>query len=401
MLHRRPLPASLCAFLLLGAYACNSSQNAPSANTPDSAVPDGESLLDSATLDSATGNADATAAADGGAGDVDGAPSLLDASSSSPGDASALDGDAGCPGGVTPTVLATGQAYPTSIVSDGANVYWINNSPSAGTIRSVMKVPVGGGTPVAIATNLRQPNYLAVDAVNAYWADAASTFPNGTILMSAPLDGSAALDGGAPTVLVASNIGLQQFVVAGGDIYYFNGSTLYVITTAGAAVKMLTPASTNASNATSDAANLYWTDNMKQVLALPFSGTTATVLTTLAGSADFLGATQPISVDATGVYVPANPGTGTDAVLQVPLAGGMPKTVATFASAFNGVPGIVSDGTNVYWANNFGFAVMRAPVTGGAAVAISCDQEKPQGIAQDTKNVYWTTEGGSIKALAK
>src|SRR5580704_5299607 len=140
---------------------------------------------------------------------------------------------------------------------------------------------------------------------------------------------------------------------------------------------------------------------MKQVLTLPFAGTTATVLTTLVAPADFLGASQPISVDPTGVYAPDNPGTGTDAVVMVPLDGGAPTTVATFASAFNGVPGIVSDGTNVYWANNFGFAVMRAPVAGGAAVTVSCAMEKPEGIAQDAKNIYWTTEGGSIKALAK
>jgi len=260
---------------------------------------------------------------------------------------------------------------------------------------------VTGGTPVAVATGLRQPNYLAIDATNAYWTDAASTFPNGTILMSAPLAGSAAVDGGAPAILVPTAIALQQFVVAGGNIYYFNGSTLTVITTAGAAVKTLTPSSTNAGNATADATNLYWTNNVQQVLMMPFSGTTATVLTTLVAPGDFLGATQPISVDPSGVYVPANPGAGEDAVLRIPLAGGAATTVATFASAFNGVPGIVSDGKNVYWANNFGFALMRAPVTGGTAVTISCDVEKPEGIAQDATHVYWTTEGGSVKALSK
>jgi hypothetical protein len=386
MLFRRALPASLLGLLSVSTCACSSpNDNGPPAGSMDGSVSDG-----------GAGNE---------AGDADGAP-LPDSGGSdgagpSPGDGAALDVDAGCPGGVTPTVLATGQAGPTSIVSDGVNVYWIDNSPSAGTVHSVMKLPVGGGTPVAVATNLNNPSYLAVDATNAYWTDAASTFPGGTILMSAPLDGSAALDGGAPTVLVGSAIALQQFVVAGGDIYYFNGSTLNVITTTGVAVKTLTPATTNAGNATADATHLYWTDNMQQVLALPFSGTTAAVLAKLTAPGDFLGASQPISVDPTGVYVPANPGAGTDAVLMVPLGGGAPKAVATFDSAFNGVPGIVSDGTYVYWANNFGFAVMRAPVGGGAAVTISCAQEKPQGIAQDTTNVYWTTEGGSIKALAK
>jgi hypothetical protein len=110
----------------------------------------------------------------------------------------------------TLTVLAMGQPSPTTIVSDGVNVFWVNDSPNGGVTRSVMKVPVGRGMAVPVPTNLRQPMHLAVDAAHAYWTDAASTFPNATILMSAPLDGSAALDGGAPTVLVGSNIELQQ-----------------------------------------------------------------------------------------------------------------------------------------------------------------------------------------------
>ena len=380
MISACKVPSGFIGFVLLATIGCgNGSSGGGTGGGPGSGGVGGSGTSKDAAVASTGGLGAGGGGTSGTTGGPDGGESV----------------DAGCP--VSPTVLASGQSSPTSIVSDGANVYWTNT----GTVRSVMKVPVTGGAPVAVATGLRQPGYLAIDATNAYWTDAASTFPNGTILMSAPLDGSAAVDGGAPAVLVSSNIALQQFVVAGGNIYYFNGSTLTVITTAGAAVKTLTPSSTNAVNTTADAANLYWTNNMQQVLVMPFSGTTSTVLTTLVAPGDFLGGSQPISVDANGVYVPANPGAGVDAVLSVPLAGGAPTTVATFASAYNGVPGIVSDGKNVYWANNFGFAVMRAPVTGGTAVTISCDVEKPEGIAQDATHVYWTTEGGSVKALSK
>src|SRR5580698_4998036 len=68
--------------------------------------------------------------------------------------------DAGC--AVSPTVLASGQSSPMSIVSDGVNVYWANTGTAAG----VMKVAVTGGTPVAVATGLHQPDYLAIDATH-------------------------------------------------------------------------------------------------------------------------------------------------------------------------------------------------------------------------------------------
>src|SRR5579863_7315270 len=135
MVFRRALPASLLALLSVSASACGSSSNSgPPSNSVDGSVSDGEG-----------GNVDgASSMPDGEAGNEDGA-SLSDAGGSdgagpSSEDGAVLDGDAGCPGGVTPTVLATGQAGPTSIVSDGVNVYWTNNSPGAGAIHSVMKL---------------------------------------------------------------------------------------------------------------------------------------------------------------------------------------------------------------------------------------------------------------------
>jgi hypothetical protein len=289
--------------------------------------------------------------------------------------------------------VVTDLSHPTSIVSDGTNLYWINNPPDDLSGRSLMRVGVSGGEPVTLAAHLRDPAYLAVDKARVYWIDSGKDFPHSPQILSVPLAG------GTPKPLVANDVSRQQFVVVGGRAYYFGGSVLHRVSTTGGTPTKVSTLPNNAFNATADAANLYWTDDHQHVYKLPFAGGRPILLTTLVAPADFLGLSQPIAVDATGVYAPANPGKGTDAVLRIPLAGGAPTEVASFASAYNGVAGIVSDGTTVYWANSSGLAVQRAPVTGGTAETVSCDQARPNGITRDASAIYWTTDAGSIERL--
>jgi hypothetical protein len=300
-----------------------------------------------------------------------------------------------CSADKAPAALTSGEARPTKIVSDGTSVYWVTRAEGNESRQTVSKMSVTGGSPVRLATGLHAPDYLAVDAMGVYWVDAARTFPNNPQILTVPLAG------GTPKVLVADGVSGHGFTVAHGTVYWFDGATLHGIATTGGAITTAHPSSENVFNATADDANLYWIDDHQHVLKLPFGATTASVLTTLAPPSDFLGLSQPITVDGTGVYAPANPGGGKDAILKIPLAGGTPTTVATFDGAYNGVPGIVSDGTDVYWANNFNAAVMRAPVTGGPAATVSCGPAKPNGIAMDAHNVYWTTDAGDIEKLAK
>ncbi len=329
---------------------------------------------------------------DAGTGSFDASP--FDAAGPTDGAGPSLDGGGGDGGGACPTTIATGLVAPTKIATDGAFVYVVSQ-PGVIDQGAVTKVPVSGGTATPLATLLHAPSYLAVDATGVYWIDAAVAFPNG------PEIRTVGLAGGTPTALVPSGVSDHQFVVAGGIVSYFEGSTLHTIPTSGGTITSVTPAAENTFNATTDGANLYWIDDHQHLLKLPFGSATATVLSTLAPPADFLGLSQPLSVDATGIYAPASPSANTHAVLKFPLAGGMPTTVAAFSSAGNGVPGIVSDGVNVYWANGANHEVLRAPVTGGAAVTISCDAATPNGIAMDSKNVYWTTAAGDVKKLAK
>jgi len=60
------------------------------------------------------------------------------------------------------------------------------------------------------------------------------------------------------------------------------------------------------------------------------------------------------------------------------------------------------DGSAVYWADFFFGRVMKAPLGGGEAVAIACNQASPAGIALDATHVYWTNFGdGTIMKAPK
>ncbi len=66
-------------------------------------------------------------------------------------------------------VLATGQGAPSSIASDGTNVYW----SSAGQILSC-PVGVAGCTPHVVASSQTSPQGVAVDGSAVYWLNAAT-----------------------------------------------------------------------------------------------------------------------------------------------------------------------------------------------------------------------------------
>jgi hypothetical protein len=106
-----------------------------------------------------------------------------------------------------------------------------------------------------------------------------------------------------------------------------------------------------------------------------------------------------ILTDATNIYF-TNPSGGK--VLKVAKSGGTPTVLASNQNPFS----IAIDGDSIYWTTyttsgcpEYGGpcapdgAVMKAPLTGGAAKQLASHLEHPGNVAVDATNVYWTVTG--------
>ncbi len=80
----------------------------------------------------------------------------------------------------TPTILASGQDDPRSVVTDATSVYWVNLGTSFNDRRdgSIMKVSIAGGTVTQLASWQNFALNIAVDASNVYW----TTLRGGTVM---------------------------------------------------------------------------------------------------------------------------------------------------------------------------------------------------------------------------
>ncbi len=69
-------------------------------------------------------------------------------------------------GGSAATTLVGQQMGPSSIVSDGTNLYWSTSGDG-----SIVRFPLAGGTPTTLVTAVNAPFDLTVDSKSVYWTD--------------------------------------------------------------------------------------------------------------------------------------------------------------------------------------------------------------------------------------
>jgi hypothetical protein len=281
-----------------------------------------------------------------------------------------------CAGGYCASALGSTGSTGARLAVDATNVYWT-------TVSTVMQAPIAGGSATTLASG-QQPQAVAVDATNVYFTSALI----GAALVSIPI-------GGGTARTLSSTFGGNYIAVRAGYVYGTlgngggaTGPSVGKLSTTGG-----TPASLGSSPGVPnglavDATSVYWA-TASAVMKAPIGGGTTTTLVSGNGS--------PLAVDANNLYYGFHGLGGSNTygpVLQLPLAGGMPTTLAT---GLRMVDGIAVDAANVYWSDNSG-AVLRVPIGAGAVTTLATKQAFGGDIAVDATHVYWITDLAVLRA---
>jgi hypothetical protein len=348
---------------------------------------------------------DSGSPADAGAGDSAAPPqdSGAPGEDSAPAEDSGPPADAGCPATQTTqgTLLASNQPSPLrGLAIDTSNVYWTTFSASG----IVGSVPKAGGTPGTLATAQAMPFDVLSDGTNLFWN---TDGPSGATLMTAPVTGGTA----STFYTFAEAIGFGTLASDGTNLYVAAEPGVWSFPLTGSSpnkLYALEPTGTTGPWAAVDATNVYTIGSpanpasSEQVLSLPKTATsqsTASVIWTAPATHSL----QALIADATGLYwsdMGASPNgvttPGTGSILALPAGA---STVVTLASNVNQPVELASDGQDIYWNDPAG--ISRVPIGGGTPTLVVADSIVGN-VRVDATDVYWTnTCFGTIKKIAK
>lgn len=258
--------------------------------------------------------------------------------------------------GLSPVV---GQAvFPESLVLDGSNLFWTNNSNLLGYVG---EIPVFGGKYYTMARDLPNPTALAVDATNFYVATGSpNQSPNCTtgayvngIISCSKTNGcfqTGCPSSGGPTVLVTDTVRPSGVAVAGSTLFWTSreGKYLKRCTLPGCSSPETLIAGLGGPTDVRVAGGYVYVADTDggSVLRCPVSGQCATPKVIANRQADPL----VLAVDATSVYftnfAKGVSGAGTVVRCTLPDCPGGP---AVLAKKGNGPWGVTVDEAFVYW----------------------------------------------------
>jgi hypothetical protein len=213
-----------------------------------------------------------------------------------------------------------------------------------------VKVAIAGGSPVTLASSLTAPAAIALDASNVYF-----TLGNGNVE-------SVPKAGGSPLTIASGQTGVLGLAVSNGQVYWgaSDGDLVYKIYTGSVtgtgAVDVVADSSGAAYAVAADSKNVYWTTK------------TALFSAPLSGIGAFDGGPPATSLGTTGG---------------------------------NGVAALAIDSSEVYWGSFAAGAgtVQKVALTGGSTTPLASGQYGPNGLAVDSKSIYWTTQEGLVLTL--
>ena len=237
--------------------------------------------------------------------------------------------------------VATMQANPHGIKSNGQNVFWANYG--SGTI---MRSDPNGNNLMQIASGQNQPFFVTLDSQYVFWINNG----NGSVFR-------ANLGGG----------GVQQLFAG------YGANHAGMITNAGPTV-------------------FFASTGSNVVAATPKAGGTTNALAQNQQMA------FGIDTDGTSLFW-SNAGTG---VIQKQAIVN-PQAPTPIANGQQNPRGIATDGKNVYWSNAaMAGAIQKVGINGGNVTSIASNQFYPNCVAVDTTSAFWINEGsGAISKTAK
>ncbi len=286
--------------------------------------------------------------------------------------------------------IASGQNNPGAVVSDGTNVYWVNQgSPPDYADGAVMKVSVTGGEATTLASGQSGPSAIAVDATSVYW------------VMAGPIDGAVvkvSLGGGKITTLASGQSLPTGIAVDATSVYWTNQyagiydgdetcngqalkgtfirGTVMRVPLSGGTVTTLANEQCAPAGIAVDSSNVYWTN------------------TDYCGAATVNNPCPDAPLGSAGNPDPIDPG---NTVMSVPIGGG---ALTTLASNQNGLWPIAVGAASVYWTSPDNLAVMSVPIGSGAPTVLVAEQYYPWDVVVDATHAYWVNvddaDNGSV-----
>jgi len=351
-----------------------------------------------------------------------------------------------CRAGVCqPLVLASrGMSNLKGIAVDGVNVYWTEDEPlgggnvPAGDVLSCSKNGCDGGTLLFSQASATDLNQLAGITTSAD----ASTGPDGGpsslyvaatfgYVLAVPTTGGSAVTLASGLAQLGQPIGIAYIAprVVGDDPFVFTAggqTAFFVDTTGGGCGASCSPFMAGLSSASGVAAD---SQNVYVACEAPGGDAGAVVWNTGPYAAHHGSPPKPIvgvaplenpasvSADGANLWVAvegtAANGYGDGQIVSCPLLSGMGPACTgasnpTHAAVSQTQPvSVVSDGTNVYWANLAGGATGKGSISacpistssstpgqcGSAAVVLAGNLSSPVAVAQDAYAIYWLDDG--------
>jgi hypothetical protein len=301
------------------------------------------------------------------------------------------------------TRVAAGQAHPTSIAIDAANVYWTNRVPSTG---SVMQCAIDGckGLPQELATGQGSPDYLVTSSWAGEPAVVWATPDDASVNAARPL-GSARND---PPIKKGGYPELRAIGAGGGDFFIASGSLILKCRVDDLANQCPFVTSGDAAGVGAIAVDaeegvVYWTipDGVASAsVAAPAAGRNLVV----AGASLYA-----LGLDAQNVYATqrTDPGGLISAAKSHPDGGGQPRQIDP---GRHGPRGLAVDGAFAYYVTAGTGAkdgmLIRVGIRDASVLVLADGLDNPSGVAVHDAYVYWTNSGttdadGSVMRVPK